>query len=88
MTGTQDKTESAQEQADNALQRFADGFSWLRRSPVWHWPSEHGLDYEDVTFPARDGVPLEGWFIPVPTPATWPSGCSAGAWAPWPRSPR
>jgi pimeloyl-ACP methyl ester carboxylesterase len=66
MTGTQDKTESAPEQADEALQRFADGFSWLRRSPVWHWPSEHGLDYEDVTFPARDGVPLEGWFIPAP----------------------
>ena len=66
MTDVQDRTESAQEQADEALQRFADGFSWLRRSPVLHSPSEHGLDYEDVTFPARDGVPLEGWFIPAP----------------------
>ncbi len=66
MTDVQDKTESAQEQADEALQRFADGFSWLRRSPVLHWPSEHRLDYEDITFPARDGVPLEGWFIPAP----------------------
>ena len=66
MTGTQDRTQSTREQADQALQRFADGFSWLRRSPVWHWPSEHGLAYEDVTFPARDGVPLEGWFIPAP----------------------
>ena len=66
MTGTQDRIQSTREQADQALQRFADGFSWLRRSPVWHWPSEHGLAYEDVTFPARDGVPLEGWFIPAP----------------------
>jgi uncharacterized protein len=66
MTGVQDKTETAQEQADEALRRFADGFSWLRRAPVLHSPSEHGLEYEDVTFPARDGVPLEGWFIPAP----------------------
>jgi hypothetical protein len=38
-------------------------FSWVRRAPVLHSLSEHGLAYEDVTFPARDGVPLEGWFI-------------------------
>jgi len=66
MTDVQGKTETAQEQADEALRRFADGFSWLRRAPVLHSPSEHGLEYEDVTFPARDGVPLEGWFIPAP----------------------
>jgi pimeloyl-ACP methyl ester carboxylesterase len=66
MTDVQDATQTAQEQADEALRRFADGFSWLRRAPVLHSPSEHGLDYEDVTFPARDGVPLEGWFIPAP----------------------
>ncbi len=66
MTDVQDRTGPAQEQADEALQRFADGFSWLRRAPVLHWPSEHGLDWEDVSFPARDGVPLEGWFIPTP----------------------
>jgi uncharacterized protein len=66
MTGVQDKTGSTHEQTDEALQRFADGFSYLRRSPVLHSPSEHGLEYEDVTFPAHDGVPLEGWFIPAP----------------------
>ena len=54
MTDAQDKTESTQEEADEAL-RFADGFSWLCR--VLHSRSEHGLEYEDVTFPARDGVP-------------------------------
>jgi hypothetical protein len=33
---------------------------------VLHWPSEHRLDYEDITFPAHDGVPLDGWFIRAP----------------------
>ncbi|WP_207930433.1 alpha/beta hydrolase [Streptomyces hainanensis] len=50
---------------DELLEQFADGFSFQRRSPVLHSPAEQGLDYEDVTFPARDGVPLEGWFIPA-----------------------
>ena len=35
------------------------------RSPVLHWPSEQDLDYQDVTFPALDGVPLERGFIPA-----------------------
>jgi uncharacterized protein len=114
------------EQSDEALQRFVDGFASPPRSPVLHLPSEHGLEYEDITFPARDGLPVEGWFIPAPwsskliicnhplgfsrsgipptcspgmsrltglrarvsAPATWRSGCSAGAWARSRRSPR
>jgi hypothetical protein len=44
MTEVADKTESTQEQADEALRRFADGFSSPPRSPVLHSPSEHGLD--------------------------------------------
>lgn len=28
-------------------------------------PVQEDLDYEDVTFPSLDGVPLEGWFIPA-----------------------
>jgi uncharacterized protein len=55
----------SKEQIDDILDRFADGFSQQQRSPVLHSPSDQGLDYEDVTFPARDGVPLEGWFIPA-----------------------
>jgi pimeloyl-ACP methyl ester carboxylesterase len=56
----------SEEQIGVMLGRFADGFSWQRRSPILHTPSEQGLDYEDVTFPSLDGVPLEGWFIPAP----------------------
>ena len=44
---------------------MADSFGQQLRSPILHWPSEQDLDYEDVTFPALDGVPLEGWFIPA-----------------------
>jgi uncharacterized protein len=53
------------EQIDHILQSIADSFGQQLRSPVLHWPSEQDLDYEDVTFPALDGVPLEGWFIPA-----------------------
>ena len=53
------------EQIDAALQRFADGFARLPRAPILHSPSEHGLVFEDVSFPASDGVPLDGWYIPA-----------------------
>lgn len=59
MTDVQDRTQPAPEQAHKALRRFADGFASPPRSPVLHSPAEHGLDYQDVTFPAGDGVPLE-----------------------------
>ena len=65
MTDVQEKTNLTREQSDEALQRFTDGFISGLRAPVLHRPSEVGLEYEDVTFPARDGVPLEGWFIPA-----------------------
>src|ERR1700758_2517032 len=66
MTDVQDQAGSSQAQLDEALQRFLDGFASPPRSPVFHSPSEHGLEYEDVTFLAADGVPLEAWFIPAP----------------------
>jgi hypothetical protein len=53
-----------EEQIDRLLHQMADSFAQQLRAPILHWPDEHGLDYEDVTFPALDGVPLEGWFIP------------------------
>src|SRR4051794_29654127 len=54
-----------QEQIDQVLQTIADGFGSTLRSPILHSPAEHDLEYEDVTFPSLDGVPLEGWFIPA-----------------------
>jgi pimeloyl-ACP methyl ester carboxylesterase len=55
-----------EEQIDRILQAMADSFGRQLRSPILHWPSEQDLDYQDITFPALDGVPLEGWFIPAP----------------------
>ena len=56
----------AEEQIDHILAAMADSFGQQLRSPVLHWPDEQGLEYQDVTFPALDGAPLEGWFIPAP----------------------
>ena len=33
------------------------------QAPVYNTPKEFGLDYEDVTFKASDGVTLSGWLI-------------------------
>ena len=35
------------------------------RTPILRWPDGYGLEYEDVFFPAMDGVTLEGWLIPA-----------------------
>ena len=35
------------------------------RNRAWSDPKkDQGLDYEDVTFPSQDGVPLYGWWVP------------------------
>jgi uncharacterized protein len=52
-----------------STQRFIDGLAELMahsaRTPILRRPDEYGLEYEDVFFPAMDGVTLEGWFIPA-----------------------
>lgn len=35
------------------------------RQPLWLSPDDLGLDYEQVHFPAQDGLRLSGWFIPA-----------------------
>lgn len=35
------------------------------RSRLWASPGDLGLGYEDVQFPAQDGVRVAGWFIPA-----------------------
>jgi pimeloyl-ACP methyl ester carboxylesterase len=34
------------------------------RKPLWAAPSDIDLAFEDVQFPARDGLRMSGWFIP------------------------
>lgn len=54
----------SEDQIAECLKAIARGWSHPLRSPVLRTPSDEGLDYEDVTFPSQDGVPLEAWFIP------------------------
>ena len=56
---------AAQEAFDGFVQMWVTGTTAGRRAPLLRRPDEVGLDYEDVTFPSMDGVPLEGWFIPA-----------------------
>lgn len=35
------------------------------RTPILRKPDEYGLAFEEVTFPALDGVKLSGWLIPA-----------------------
>jgi hypothetical protein len=58
-------TTPSDEQIDRCLDATADSFARQLRTPIMHAPSEQNLMYEEVTFPALDGVPLEGWFIPA-----------------------
>jgi hypothetical protein len=53
------------EQIGQILDATADSFVRQLRAPILHAPSEQELPYEEVTFQAMDGVPLEGWFIPA-----------------------
>ena len=35
-----------------------------RRAPLTRTPADAGLEYEDIAFPAADGLQLRGWFVP------------------------
>jgi pimeloyl-ACP methyl ester carboxylesterase len=35
------------------------------RLPLWATPGDLGLDYDEIQFPAQDGVRISGWFIPA-----------------------
>jgi len=35
------------------------------RQRLWASPADLGMPFEDVHFPARDGLRLSGWFIPA-----------------------
>jgi pimeloyl-ACP methyl ester carboxylesterase len=47
------------------LDALATRFSTTPRAPVLGSPLRLGMRFEEVVFPATDGVPLEGWFIPA-----------------------
>lgn len=54
----------SEDQIAQALKKIAGGFRDQIRAPILKTPADAGLDFENVTFPSEDGVPLEAWFIP------------------------
>lgn len=52
-------------QITEIIDNMADLFAHSRRTPVLHTPDEYGMAYEDIFFPAMDGITIEGWFIPA-----------------------
>lgn len=52
------------EQEDTLIDQLAKGVSYSFRTPILRRPSDYGLEFEEVFFPAMDGVMLEGWYIP------------------------
>ena len=50
---------------DEFINGLAELMAHSARTPILRRPDEYGLAYEDVFFPAQDGITLEGWFIPA-----------------------
>jgi uncharacterized protein len=72
MTDTRTEPTSATSEPDIArpsteqfINGLADMMAYSTRTPILRRPDEYGMEYEDVFFPAMDGVTLEGWFIPA-----------------------
>ena len=51
--------------SEEFINGMADLMAHSTRTPVLRWPNEYGMDYEEIFFPAMDGVTIEGWFIPA-----------------------
>ena len=47
------------------VQMMAYGLAHPQRTPIQRTPDSVGLAFEEVTFPASDGVELKGWFLPA-----------------------
>jgi len=69
MTGARSETTTTPGSQPPSSEQFINGLAEVMahsaRTPILRWPNEYGLAYEDVFFPAMDGVTLEGWFIPA-----------------------
>jgi hypothetical protein len=53
------KTSMTEAQIKQLIKSLANTFGHPIRSPILHWPEEYGLEYENVSFPSFDGVPLD-----------------------------
>lgn len=51
--------------SDTFINGLADLMAHSTRTPILRWPNEYGMEFEEIFFPAIDGVTVEGWFIPA-----------------------
>jgi uncharacterized protein (DUF1330 family)/alpha/beta superfamily hydrolase len=58
------KASMNKQEIDSFINATVDLMTRSIRTPILRTPDEYGMAYEDVQFPAQDGVTLEGWFIP------------------------
>lgn len=58
---TQSKTS---EEVQETLAAIAKQIGYPIRAPLLKNPGDYGLEFEQVSFPSADGVPLEAWFMP------------------------
>nr|WP_315242232.1 twin-arginine translocation signal domain-containing protein [uncultured Flavobacterium sp.] len=52
-------------ESDAFINGLADLMAHSTRTPILRWPGEYGMEFEEIFFPAMDGVTIEGWFIPA-----------------------
>lgn len=64
MPKTAEPAAMTQDPASLLIEQIANGFMDQIRSPILATPAQVGLEFESVSFPSEDGVPLKGWFIP------------------------
>jgi len=58
------KTEN-ETKSEEFINNLAELMAHSTRTPILSWPIEYAMEYEEIFFPAIDGVTLEGWFIPA-----------------------
>lgn len=51
--------------AEATIEGLSNGLGYASRSPILRTPAGQDLDYEEISYPSADGIPLEGWFIPA-----------------------
>jgi hypothetical protein len=59
------QTRMTEAQIEQLIKNLANTFGYPIRSPILRRPEEYGLEYEEVSFPSMDGIPLEAWFLPA-----------------------
>ena len=51
--------------ANFMMKKIAKMIADVPRSPILRRPNEYGLEYDDISFQATDGISLEGWYLPA-----------------------